>query len=64
VADHGGVGEQEQRFSDQRTERGYREAQDLAIDGAAVEDVDGPSLAMAVDCDGRGRGLMARPPKP
>jgi hypothetical protein len=45
VADHRGVGEQEQRFSDQRTECGYREAQDLAIDGAAAEDVDASSLA-------------------
>ena len=40
VADHGGVGEQEQRLGDERAERGDGEAQDLAIDGAAAEDAD------------------------
>ena len=33
VADHRGVGEQEQRLGDQRPERGHGEPQDVAVDG-------------------------------
>ena len=33
VADHGGVGEKEERFGDEGAKRGDGEAQDLAVDG-------------------------------
>ena len=53
VADHGGVGEQEQRLSDERPEGGDREAKDFAVHGPSAEGAQGHSSDSS---SARGRG--------